>query len=65
MELFTYLLYRNVLLSMETHWVDATAGGDLFPRGYHQPSSQHFCFDLSYHWYFYNYKLTVNKTSNF
>ena len=24
------------------HWVDATAGGDLFPRGYSQPSSQHF-----------------------
>ena len=30
-------------------WIDATAGGDLFPRGYHHPSSQHFCVDLSYH----------------
>ena len=24
------------------HYGDATAGGDLFPRGYHKPSSQHF-----------------------
>ena len=24
------------------HWVDATAGGDLFPLGYHQPSNQNF-----------------------
>ena len=24
------------------HLVDATAGGDLFPLGYHKPSSQHF-----------------------
>ena len=30
------------------YWVDATAGGDLFPRGYHQPSSQHFCADMKY-----------------
>ena len=26
------------------HWVDTTAGGDLFPRGYHKPSSQHSLF---------------------
>ena len=31
------------------HWVDATAGGVLIPRWYHQPSSQHFCVDLGYH----------------
>ena len=47
------------------HWVDATAGEDLFPRGYHQPSSQHFCVDLSYHWYVHVYKLTVYKTFEF
>ena len=27
--------------SIYYHWVDATAVGDLFPRAYHQPSSQH------------------------
>ena len=31
---------------MYYHWVDATAGGDLFPRGYHQPSCQH-CADMN------------------
>ena len=49
------------------HWVDATAGGDLFPRGYHKPSSRHClcCADMNYHWYCYIYKLTVYKILNF
>ena len=46
------------------HWVDATAGWVLNPRGYHKPSSQHFCADMNYNWYGYIYKLTVNKTEN-
>ena len=47
------------------HCVDATAAGDFFPRGYHQPRSQHFCADMNYHWYGYIYKLTVYKILNF
>ena len=31
------------------HWVDATAGRDLFPRRYHQPSSRLVCADMNYH----------------
>ena len=40
------LIYDELIYN---HWVDAIAGGDLFPRGYHQPNSQHVCVDLSYH----------------
>ena len=42
-----------------------TAGGVFIPWGYHQPSSQHFCVDMNYHWYGHTYKLNVYKTSNF
>ena len=42
-----------------------TAGGVFIPRGYHLPSSQHYCADMNYHRYGHNYKLTVYKTFEF
>ena len=41
---------------------DATSGDFFIHRGYHQPSSQHFCVDMTYYCYGNNYKSTVYKT---
>ena len=35
------VLVSMMSLFSTTGWIGATAGGDIFPRGYHKPSSQH------------------------
>ena len=46
-------------------WVDAHSGWVFISRGYHQPSRQHFCVDMSCHSYGHIYKLTVLQNFDF